>query len=554
MGWRQLAAVVFSRQLWNRWDRLTQNPSEVQEAFLLQLIRRQKNTAFGKDHGFASIRTSGDFRRQVPLADYERFRPYVNRIAEGAENVLTSEPPLMFTLTSGTTAQPKLIPVTQTTLDIHTRLTRLWYCRAFLDHKKCFAGKVLGVVSPAAEGKTRAGTPYGAASGLIYRASPNWIKRALAAPEEVSEIKDFTAKYYVIMRLAVEQNIAFLGTPNPSTILKLVETADGFKEEIIKDVHDGTISDKFEISKEIRRALSARLSANRERAAELEKFIRAQGRLRPAEYWANLQLIGCWKGGTVGVRLHEFDRWFPERIPVRDLGYLASEAHVSLPICDDGAAGILAVDANYYEFIPEAKMDSPDAATLTCDQLQQGCVYYIAVTTAGGLYRYDINDLVRVTGFHRRTPLIEFLRKGRDVTNLTGEKLHVNQLIESVEESLRTLGVRARHYRACADIEMSRYAIAVEFGDALPNRDRLSQLRAEVDQHLSRLNIEYGQKRLSRRLGPPVLWIMKPGWSERQSALQRGARDTQFKARLLSHTLENPSEVWFSIEAREDES
>lgn len=87
--------------------------------------------------------------------------------------------------------------------------------------------------------------------------------------------------------------------------------------------------------------------------------------------------------------------------------------------------------------------------TLTCAELDEGENYYIVLTTPGGLYRYDINDVVRVSGFCNQTPLIEFIRKGRDVTNITGEKLHVNQVIQAMEQALSAAGLPLHNYRGC---------------------------------------------------------------------------------------------------------
>ena len=227
---------------------------------MLDIIQRNRATAFGKDHGFAAIGNLADYRKQVAIGDYERLRPYVERAENGEAQVLTEAPVRMFTLTSGSTGAPKLIPVTETSRANHRRLTRLWYYRANLDHPGLFDGKMLGVVSSAQEGKTAGNIPYGAASGLIYQSSPRWIQNAFALPYEVAEVKDFAAKYYLIMRVALAQPISFLGTPNPSTILRLVEIADNNKSEIIRDIRDGTISERWHIPGAVRQKLAAQLA------------------------------------------------------------------------------------------------------------------------------------------------------------------------------------------------------------------------------------------------------------------------------------------------------
>ena len=540
------AAAFLTRRQWTRWESLTANPAEIQNQLLVDIVRGNRGTRFGRDHHFDTIHSLDEYRQRVAINDYERLRPYVELAQNGESSVLTAGPVLMFTMTSGSTGLPKLIPVTETTRRNHRQLTRFWYYRALVDHPDLFSGKLLGVVSPAVEGRTAGGIPFGAASGLIYQSSPSWIQHAYAAPYEIAGVKDFEAKYYLTMRLALEQDITFFGTPNPSTILKLVESANSAKDEIIKDIRDGAISPRCNVPPEMRAALTGRLKKNPDRARRLESLIKNDGRLRPKEYWPRLQLIGCWKGGTVGVRLNEFDRWFGRSTPVRDLGYMASEAQMTLPISDSGSAGILALDENFYEFIAESEIGSSSPTLLTCAELEEGSSYYLILTTPGGLYRYDINDVVRVAGFFNRTPLIEFIRKGRDVTNITGEKLHVNQVIQAMVQAQSAAGIAVQYFRAGADEERSLYVFSMEFRGVIPDQERLSRMLRELDSCLRGLNVEYAQKRDSRRLAAPVLNVMKPGWFERRTHTTLH-RDAQFKAPLLGATLEDASEIQFVV-------
>ena len=165
----------------------------------------------------------------------------------------------------------------------------------------------------------------------------------------------------------------------------------------------------------MRRQISPFLKPNPKRARELEIIVAGTGSLRPKEYWPDLALVGCWKGGSVGSTVDRLRPWFRTETPFRDIGYLSSEAYVTLPTEDEGCRGILAVAANFYEFIPEGDMESARPHVLTVSQLENGESYYIVLTSPNGLYRYDINDIVRVVGFHGRTPLLEFMRKGRDM-------------------------------------------------------------------------------------------------------------------------------------------
>jgi len=543
------AAAYVTGRLWKRWEQLCNDPAIIQSRLLLEILQRNCTSAFGQDHSFSAIKHLDDYRNQVAVGDYERLRPYVERAARGETGVLTEEPVRLFTLTSGSTGAAKLIPVTDSSRANHRRVTRLWYYRAHQDHPGLFSGKMLGVVSPVEEGRTDGNISFGSASGLIYRSSPRWVQNTLALPYEVAEVNDFAAKYYLIMRLALAQPVSFLGTPNPSTILRLVEIADNHRTEIIRDIRDGTIDAQWPIPDAIRRKLQAELRKNPQRAGQLERLVEQHGALLPRDYWPALKMIGCWKGGSVGVRLAELARWFSAAMPLRDLGYMASEAQMTLPIEDAGSAGILDINGNFYEFIPESEIDSSQPTVLTCAELKEGEGYYVILTTPGGLYRYDINDVVRVTGFFKRTPLLEFVRKGRDVTSITGEKLHLNHVIRAMELAQTAAGIAPQHYRAWADVIESRYAFMVEFNGANPHEQALKHLLAALDAKLSELNIEYAQKRASHRLKPPVLCVMQPGWFERKSrnAIQSGGRDTQFKAQLLSTKPEEASETWTTV-------
>ena len=122
-------------------------------------------------------------------------------------------------------------------------------------------------------------------------------------------------------------------------------------------------------------------------------------------------------------------------MPVRDVGLIASEGRMTIPLADGTPSGVLDITTHYFEFIPEEEVDSPQPTVLAAHELRGGQTYFILPTTAYGLYRYHIHDVVRVTGFHNKTPLIEFLSKGSLFANITGEKLseyHVTQAMTAV--------------------------------------------------------------------------------------------------------------------------
>src|SRR5207244_46636 len=125
--------------------------------------------------------------------------------------------------------------------------------------------------------------------------------------------------------------------------------------------------------------------------------------------------------------------------------------------------------------------------------------------TSAGLYRYDINDVVRVVDFYHDTPVIEFVRKGQGISSITGEKLTESQVTAAVLETVKRYGFHIEHFTACVEWgEPPRYAFYAELGDEMGPEECRQFLRA-TDRALFAQNVEYESKRESQRLGPLVL-------------------------------------------------
>ena len=541
----KLIAFV-GKQSARRFEQATRDPLHTQTDLLLGILGKNADTEYGRRYYFGSINSVADYQKQVPIITYADIQQDMERVAAGAKKVFTAEDPVMFAQTSGTTGKPKFIPVTPTDQGrAHKDQMRTWLYHAQNTHPGILDHKVVSMVSPAIEGHTDANLPFGSTSGHIYKNMPGIVRRAYSIPYEVFEIEDYQAKYYCIMRIAMEHDVRFLATANPSSILQLMDKANAYSEDLIRDIRDGTLSAQLNVEPNIRASVEKRLSHNPKRAAALEAMrSRRDGRLAPGDYWSGLGLIGCWKGGTVGHYLEKFDPWFnpdgTRPVPVRDWGYLSSEARGSIPLSDEGSKGVLTVATNFFEFASvddlEANPGNPQSwSFLTTADLEMGGEYYIFVTTTSGLYRYDINDVIQVAGRYNDTPEIVFLRKGRGMTNITGEKLSVNQVIDSVQSASRATGLIPAHFKAEADSDRSRYILRMEFAGRAEEQQAQAFLQ-EVDQYLKQVNIEYKAKRDSVRLNAPILHVMREGWYERGRRQQAasGKRVFQAKTDVLS--------------------
>jgi hypothetical protein len=536
---RWLPAALRAQQWLHRrtFEAATERPADAQARVLRELLQTNAGTAFGRDHGFASLRTSRQYAQRVPIRDYEALRPYVSRLLGGERNVLTAEEPLAFATTSGTTGEPKLVPVTPTSARQSAALMRLWTVYALGDHPGLLDRQVLTMVGAAVEGTTPGGQPYGAMTGMTYQRLPWLVRRRHALPYAVALLRDHDTRYFVAARLALAQAVSSIGTPNASTLLRLADTAEQHGDELIRAIHDGTlgVSDLAPIAgaglsaDQLRATLSAGLSPDRSRSTALARVAARRGRLTLGECWPELALLACWLGGSAGTQARRLDAHFGD-VPRRDLGLIASEGRLTVPVEDASAAGVLAVHTTFFEFIPEDEIDEPSRPRL-CHELEDGGRYYVIVTGANGLYRYDLNDVIEVRGFQRRTPRVAFVRKGRDMVNITGEKLHLNHLLHAVGAAERATGLDVWQFRLIPDVEAGCYDLLIELPHPAATRRSLGDFRTAFDRALAAVNVEYASKRRSRRLAAHRLFVMRPGWSERlcREEFARGRRDVQHK-------------------------
>ena len=514
-------------------------PTDTQQKLLIQLLSKNSDTEYGRLHGFADISGIRDFQRRVPIVGYEDLQPYVEKAMSGEGGQLTRRQPVFYAVTSGTTGASKYIPVTPESRTVKSKLTRVWLSAVFRDHPGIFGGRILQIASPEVEGKTASGVPFGAESGHAYRNMPSTMKRMYSVPYETYEIKDYEAKYYLLLRLAAGDSISAIASVNPSSVLLLAKRLAGHTEHILRDIRDGTLRTDLDFDPSIRRKLERGLRPDPTRASKLEQAARKTGgKLLPKGAWPDMEIIACWKGGTVGQYLEQFDDFYPTGVATRDLGYLSSENRGSVPLTDEGDSGVLAIATNFYEFFPEDVSGPPKGTDLlTAAELEVGRRYFIYVTTLGGLYRYDMNDIVEVTGHYEDTPLIRFVQKGKGVVSFTGEKLYETQVLTATGKAFAGVAQKPELIAAVGEMhgDLPRYLFLVEF-DAPPGESEGTELVGRLERALRESNIEYAAKRDSMRIGPPVLRVVGSGEFDayRKRMVEQGRSDGQFKVLRLT--------------------
>ncbi|MBZ0253977.1 MAG: GH3 auxin-responsive promoter family protein, partial [Candidatus Methylomirabilis sp.] len=275
-----------------------------------------------------------------------------------------------------------------------------------------------------------------------------------------------------------------------------------------------------------------------ELARRLEALRKSEGFLRWIDVWPALAAIFCWKGGSAPFYLRRFPEHFGAT-RVYDLGFAATEGFFSAPLSPEGDDGVLVVDGHFLEFIPEARYGEPGAPALDASELEVGGRYAIVFTTSGGLYRYDIGDVVEVTRLYRRTPMVRFLHKTCGMVSITGEKMGESHAVRAMDRALTGLPLRLAGFTCALDLSGAepRYQVLVETEAGAEAPDGLlADLLVAMDRELGEANIEYRAKRDSLRLAPPKLVVLAPGSYERfrKARLGEGAHDAHVKTPHLS--------------------
>jgi hypothetical protein len=309
----------------------------------------------------------------------------------------------------------------------------------------------------------------------------------------------------------------------------MIETGRRHAERLIRDVSDGKLTPPGNLPKNV--AGAVRFRPNKALARRMQAGLDADGQLLPRHFW-NPSLLANWTGGTLKLYLKRLGELFGD-VPVRDLGLLASEGRFSIPLTSGASVGAAEIMGNFFEFIPADQRGSDRPDTLCAHELQVGCEYFLVVTNWAGLWRYDLDDRVRVAGHLGNSPLFEFLSRGLHTANITGEKITEHQVVEAMRIAARQLGAHVETFVLQGHFDsIPYYQLRIEAGDD----NDLQHLGDIMDHALGELNIEYGAKRKSGRLGPIRPTALAPGTlmrEEQEKIAARRGRDEQYKHQYL---------------------
>lgn len=328
----------------NKWKK---NAVSAQQTILAQLINSAKDTAFGKDHDFGNIRNYEDFKKNVPIRDYEGLRSYIDRVVEGEADVMWKGKPAYFAKTSGTTSGVKYIPISRESMPEHIKAARnalLTYVHE-TGKVKFINGKMIFLQgSPVMHKKN--GINVGRLSGIVAHLVPKYLQKNRLPSYETNCIEDWEEKVDAIVSETIHQNMTLISGIPPWVQMyfdKLAEKSGGKK---IKDIFP-----------------------------EFSLFV--YGGVNYEPYRAKIE-------ESIGRKIDAIET------------YPASEGFIAYQDSQqDKSLLLLAKAGMFYEFIPadEYYNENPTRLSLAEVELEQN--YALILNTNAGLWGYSIGDTVK---------------------------------------------------------------------------------------------------------------------------------------------------------------
>lgn len=483
-----------------------ENALQSQANLLTELIESSKDTAFGKEHRFSTIRSKSDFKKQVPVRDYDAMKPWFDRTLSGEQFVVWPEKISWFAKSSGTTSdRSKYVPVSKATLKTaHYKGAfdvMSMYCHNRPD-TRIFDGKTL--ILGGSQQQHQPGNPIrsGDISAVMIYNQPFLADLLRTPAKPITLMADFEAKLSITARESSAEHVTGMaGVPTWNIVL-------------------------------------------------LQMILANTGKTHIGEVWPDMELYI-----HGGVNFEPYRETFRRLIPLPNMQYLqtynASEgffAYQDRPGADDM---LLATHHGiYYEFIPSTQFHSEQPDTIDLEEVQVGQQYALVITTNSGLWRYKIGDTIQITSI--KPFRIKVTGRTKSFINAFGEEVIVEQSDRAITNAAMKCQAIIRDYTVApiylGTEEKGAHEWLIEFEQTPANPERFATI---LDQELQALNTDYEAKRSKNialiapkvhfaRQGLFFQWMKDHHKVGAQNKVPRLSNDRHFLESLLRYQYPQP--------------
>ena len=450
-------------------------PGKTQERLLKTILRQSKNSQIAHDFQFDNAKGIEDFRRTMPITEYDFYKPYIKDIISGKRNVLFPGSPIGFSQSGGTTSDTKVFPLSKNLIKSYRQFNLdMVFC--YMKESRNYdilSDRIFLVVSSPNDIISSNKIPIGRATGVMAQIAPALLR------------KRYVPDMDVILNTDIEEKI------------------------------QQTTQQAFLHRKHVR--MSAGLTPYLMTA--FENLIQyAQDRDRNyntiSEIFPNLK-VAFHGGTTFDFYSKKIQKLTGKLIAHRNV-YSAAEGPIAFQFSGTSDGLLPALDGVFFEFLPVGQLGSKNPDVLLLDEIKCYEPYYILLTTQGGLFRYKIGD--KVEFIEKEPPLMRVLGRSEDQIDLSGEKLGVSEAAEALMQTSDSLGNQITDFIVSpSNPETLNKKISHEWiiECQIPPK-KITVFRDKLEKALFLLNQRYQQLRNSDfLLGPPIIKFVSHGTFQR---------------------------------------
>lgn len=491
----------------NELDEITKDPRGQQEQLLKEILNNSKDCLIDKKLKLSSINDIEEYRKIVPLTDYDFFAEDISKMLVGEENILTNQKIIHYNVTSGTLGVPKKIPVTNKHLNTFSKFNAKYL--NYIVSKSLKDNWTKGKGFSLCEGTYEVlptGITIGCASSLHTAKMGKMIpfmknfdtsNMMYTSPNEARQPKHlgtYTRYLHALFALK-ERNITYGNVTFSSYFLEILRFIEKNWKDLCNDIEEGRITSDFNIPDDVKESINQKLKADKERANELRKIFE-NGFEKPVvpQIWPKMEYILCVAGAGFQSYTDKLkERYLGDNVHILYLGITASEAFISAPIEIDNPNSVVIPNANFFEFIPviDGERDLSHGTKLL-DELELHKQYEIVLTNFSGLYRYQMKDVIEVTGFYNKTPIVQFVQRSGYAINMYAEKTSEKALQETASETCKELGLDMNDYCVCPSVERNQYIFMYEIHNRPKNID-IELIKSKTEENLRKNNHVYAE-------------------------------------------------------------
>jgi hypothetical protein len=462
---KSLLAIPFAKLVRTSVLKWANNPIETQDKVFHKLIEDAAQTQFGIDHRFSEIKTYSDFRKRVPIRDYEALKPYVERVVSGEEDILWKGKPIYFAKTSGTTSGAKYIPITKESMPTHVEAARnaiLMYIAetgnsAFVDGKMIFLQG-----SPIL--KEQNGIQLGRLSGIVAHYVPKYLQKNRMPSWETNCIEDWETKVEAIVNETLHEDMTVIsGIPS-------------WVQMYFEKIQQRTGQKVGEVFKNF-----------------------------------NLFIFG---GVNYEPYRAKFESLIGRKVDSIEL-YPASEGFFAYQDQQNKKGMLLQLNSGiFYEFVKADEFFDKNPRRLTITEVEVDINYVMIISTNAGLWAYNIGDTVQFTSIKPYRVIVS--GRIKHFISAFGEHVIGKEVEQALQEALTDSKIQVTEFTVAPQINpesgLPYHEWFIEFEEA---PDNLSEFAEYIDQSLQQQNSYYFDLVKGKVLQPlKVRVIQKNGFQD----------------------------------------